>query len=436
MWFGVNPLRWNKPTPVSPRDKNVKRPLHRFPQGKESITSHASPTNQNAAAHAAPSAPSTFVVETPVLHLQPIPPAAPPQPAPSPTSTRVLYGHTAGVCALLASDDRYMVSASMDATIRVWSRRSFHCYNILKGHTDVVCTVALNVTFLVSGSHDSTVGIWRATEDFRLHRRLSGHAGRVTQVAFVPTSGNMAVSGSEDFTLRVWQCDVGLCLAVLAVHTSRISCMLMTSTAIWSGGADAIVSVWRVPTPCSGSSTSAVVLASFRLHSKTVQALAICQGTVLSASNDGTIQSYDAATLASRRCIVVGPPLYTLTVLPRLHQVVASARDGTLRIYNVDGIGRDGRSVQVLPGVWIPHVQLQAASEVFLACIAASTLFVVDARSRRIVGQCDTPHGGLIHSLAWLNASTVVTTGADGLIHCATFDLPEDDSADSKFPSS
>ncbi|KAF0691709.1 Aste57867_17121 [Aphanomyces stellatus] len=407
MWFGVNPLRWNKPTAVSPRDRrSLKRSLP-APKPTTAATTNAKeddvslPTSTN-------QAPASVPTSVPPSML---PPLLPPK-APGPTSAHVLFGHTAGVCALLAADDRYIVSASMDATLRVWSRGSFHCYHVLRGHRDVVCSAAINQTFLLSASHDSTVGVWLCLDDFKLKRRLVGHSGHVTHVVFVHAA--LALSAAEDKTLRLWQCEVGLCLAVLLGHDGYVSSLLLlsfSSSVVWSGAADGSVCVWRVAPP------STAPLACFRAHRRTVQSLvALDQDRfVASASNDGRLQLYDATSMTLLRQLTPGPPLYTLHALSPTTLVVATGDGHLLRIDTATG--RTTGDLH-LHSTWISHAQLQGR---VAACAANGGLFLVDVDAWRVIGETDS---ALILSLAWLNDSTVLTAGSDGLIHCTSFHVP------------
>jgi len=71
---------------------------------------------------------------------------------------------------------------------------------------------------VVSGSHDYTLRVWDVA-DGTCVTTLRGHTGSVWCVAVVDGGGGggaaRVVSGSWDKTLRVWDVDAGTCLAVL-----------------------------------------------------------------------------------------------------------------------------------------------------------------------------------------------------------------------------
>lgn len=50
---------------------------------------------------------------------------------------------------------------------------------------------------------------------------MSGHKKRIWSVAFSP-DGTRVASGSEDYTLRIWDTVTGNCLYVLSGHTNRV----------------------------------------------------------------------------------------------------------------------------------------------------------------------------------------------------------------------
>ena len=76
-------------------------------------------------------------------------------------------------------------------------------YNVLKGHSEVVTSVALSQDgkLLISGSDDKTIKVWNL-EDRREEFTLQGHTSEVTSVA-ISQNGKYLASGSEDKTIKV-----------------------------------------------------------------------------------------------------------------------------------------------------------------------------------------------------------------------------------------
>jgi WD40 repeat protein len=63
---------------------------------------------------------------------------------------------------IISSDNKFIVSGSIDKTIRVWDRESGTQLKKLKGHNGWVNSVAISSDnkFIVSGSQDKTIRVW------------------------------------------------------------------------------------------------------------------------------------------------------------------------------------------------------------------------------------------------------------------------------------
>jgi len=76
----------------------------------------------------------------------------------------VAAAHLGEVKALdVSSDGQYLVSASADTTLKVWSMETDRLLYTLRGHTDEVwcCTISEDNDMIVSGSRDCTIRLWR-----------------------------------------------------------------------------------------------------------------------------------------------------------------------------------------------------------------------------------------------------------------------------------
>ena len=107
-----------------------------------------------------------------------------------------------------------VASASNDATIRVWDlRASQRQLESLPAHSNRVNCVAvsLDAAWIVSGSSDTTVGIWNSTTGDQKNAPLDLGA-EVWAVGFSP-DGNYVVAGCSDHTVRIFDARAGAGIA-------------------------------------------------------------------------------------------------------------------------------------------------------------------------------------------------------------------------------
>ncbi len=118
-----------------------------------------------------------------------------------------LIGHKNQVSSVVMSNDgRYVISGSIDKTVRVWDWQAPNAIpRILGGHKSSVNSVAIsaNGRYVVSGSGDKTVRVWDWQKSNARPCVLRGHESSVISVA-ISADGRYVVSGSEDATARVW----------------------------------------------------------------------------------------------------------------------------------------------------------------------------------------------------------------------------------------
>jgi hypothetical protein len=107
----------------------------------------------------------------------------------------------------LTFDGRWAVSASKDATLRVWDLDEGRCLGVLPGHTGPALSLDLSADgrWAVSGGKSGTVRVWDLAAGTCV-RTLEGHTDSVHAVA-ISADGRWSLSGSKDGTLRLWELD-------------------------------------------------------------------------------------------------------------------------------------------------------------------------------------------------------------------------------------
>jgi WD40 repeat protein len=176
----------------------------------------------------------------------------------------VRTGHTDAVNDVSFSpDDRLLLSAADDGTIRIWdARRAFRPLRVLRGHTGAVSAA----TFSPDGRKVLSAGVDGTLRVASLHGGdpivLRGHNGAVESAAFNP-SGTRIVSSGIDSTVRLWDPHGGEPLATLHAYRSRA-----WSASFSSDGADVLSSgddsVWLVRCEVCGTTADILKLAAAR----------------------------------------------------------------------------------------------------------------------------------------------------------------------------
>jgi len=97
--------------------------------------------------------------------------------------------------------------------VKIWDANSGECLRELVGHKHKINSVAYSphAAQLASGRYEKTVKIGDANSGQCLHTLL-GHSARVRTVSF--KSKTQLISAGIDGTMRLWDINQGICLAV------------------------------------------------------------------------------------------------------------------------------------------------------------------------------------------------------------------------------
>ena len=105
-----------------------------------------------------------------------------------------------------ADENRLILSASSDKTLKMWDARSDGAKKTFKGHSDVIysCSFSPDGNTFISGSEDCTIRIWHTHEGHLLYI-YKGHESAILSCRFSP-GGRYIISASDfgERHLKLW----------------------------------------------------------------------------------------------------------------------------------------------------------------------------------------------------------------------------------------
>jgi WD40 repeat protein len=352
-------------------------------------------------------------------------------------------------------DGKLIACACKDHMVWLWDVDSGHCTQVLKGHTNLVYSVAFAPTpnnpdgqILVSSSQDETIRFWD-THTGQALKTLQGHTNWILSIALSPEG--KIITGCKDCNVRLWDPDTGECLQVLKRHSSLIWSVTCSQDGhrIASGSDDNEITLWdthsgqciRVlqghtgpvysvrfsldgQTLASGSQDQTIIFWDISTgqrsrilsgHTSWVLSVAYTpDGTILaSGSQDGSIKLWDTATGECLNTIQAhSAPLWSVMFSPDGTMLVSGSQDTTIKLWDV----ATGVCLKILQGHTglVRSVKFSADGTMLISGSQDTTIKLWDTAT----GECLKTlggHTGPVFSLA-LDAEHLVSGSQDETI--------------------
>ncbi|XP_047337287.1 DENN domain and WD repeat-containing protein SCD1 isoform X1 [Impatiens glandulifera] len=155
-----------------------------------------------------------------------------------------LKGHNAQVsCVRMLSGER-VLTAAHDGTVKMWDVRTDTCVaTVGRCSSAVLCVEYDDSTgILAAAGRDAVANIWDIRAGRQMHKLL-GHTKWIRSIRMV---GDTLVTGSDDWTARIWSVSGGTCDAVLASHAGPILSVEYSASdrGIITGSTDGLLRFW------------------------------------------------------------------------------------------------------------------------------------------------------------------------------------------------
>jgi WD40 repeat protein len=219
-----------------------------------------------------------------------------------------------------------VVSSADD--IRVWDGMSGVCLRVLQPHKHLVSSllpVEGQARALVSSSWDKSSIVWD-TNSWQPKRSVSLHTASITAAASGP--GGKIATGTLGGEVAVWDASTGgLLLRAQRTYSAAVNAIGWCNGCLWLGMETDIAVV---------SITDGSELQRLHGHTEFVTAIATDAPWVFSASRDGTMRVWDAATRACVR-VIAAAGVRCVCLVPGSGCMVVGNTQGVAEIWRPEG---------------------------------------------------------------------------------------------------
>ncbi|KAI4347169.1 hypothetical protein L6164_008005 [Bauhinia variegata] len=156
-----------------------------------------------------------------------------------------LNSHDASVsCVRVLSGER-VLTASHDGTVKMWDVRTDTCVATVGRYSGAILCMEYddNAGVLAAAGRDVVADIW----DIRAGRQMQKLLGHTKWIRSIRMVGDTVITGSDDWTARIWSVSRGTCDAILACHAGPILCVEYSSLdkGIITGSSDGLLRFWE-----------------------------------------------------------------------------------------------------------------------------------------------------------------------------------------------
>nr|GMC49630.1 DENN domain and WD repeat-containing protein SCD1 [Ipomoea batatas] len=156
-----------------------------------------------------------------------------------------LKGHEGQVsCVRMLSGER-VLTAAHDGTVKMWDVRTDTCVATVGRYSGAVLCMEYDDStgILAAAGRDTVANIWDIRAGRQMHK-LMGHTKWIRSIRMV---GDTVITGSDDWTARMWSVSRGTCDAVLACHAGPILCAeySLQDKGIITGSTDGLLRFWE-----------------------------------------------------------------------------------------------------------------------------------------------------------------------------------------------
>jgi Prp8 binding protein len=264
-----------------------------------------------------------------------------------------LDGHSSEVfVARFDMSGRFVASGSSDRKIFVWdSFTDYHNDSVFVGHNGAIIDIqwSRDSSMLYSASSDMHIGCWDLEHQTRV-RRYIGHEAIVNTIDISKRGEEILVSGSDDSSIGIWDPRVKNAAShIQSQYPITALALSPTGHEIYSGGIDNNIHVWDL--------RSKAIVYTMLGHNESITSLKLSPDTqsLLSYSLDCTARTWDVRPYAPTERLIrvydgcTPSPENNLICASWSHtgnKIAAGSGDGTAVVWSTN----DGKLSFKLPG--------------------------------------------------------------------------------------
>lgn len=245
--------------------------------------------------------------------------------------------------AFVGKKDRYLAVATNSLDIKIYDTLDMNC-QIIRGHKDIILSLASFKNFLVSASKDNTIRMWEIDPGNFTVRCVgigTKHTKSVGSVAFGKISHETIVSVSEDSCIKVWNVpkkfepneEINInCIATEIAHKDDINCVTISPNdkMIATASQDKSVKLWNLK--------NLSVLGVLRGHRRGVWSATFSpvDQVLMTTSGDCTIKLWSLTDMSCLKSIEGhDSSVMRAEFISHGMQILSAGSDGLIKLWNI-----------------------------------------------------------------------------------------------------